>query len=157
MNIITGWQRPEYSQMGLWPGDEYFCTALRVVAEYVTIMRELWETGHSNFKGEHFQMEDCRLLPKPQVPIKLICAGQSDAGMAFTAARRLQFLLRQGLQHADRVRAHGRRLPGGTCQERPRGRDLRAVHDHRRTRPTRRRWPSGSSTRRAPTRRRWSG
>ena len=24
LNIITGWQRPEYSQMGLWPGDEYF-------------------------------------------------------------------------------------------------------------------------------------
>ncbi|MDP3241375.1 MAG: LLM class flavin-dependent oxidoreductase, partial [Reyranella sp.] len=21
LNIITGWQRPEYAQMGLWPGD----------------------------------------------------------------------------------------------------------------------------------------
>src|SRR4030095_16010786 len=21
LNVITGWQRPEYSQMGLWPGD----------------------------------------------------------------------------------------------------------------------------------------
>jgi pyrimidine oxygenase len=30
-------------------------------------------------------MDDCRLLPKPQVPIKLISAGQSDAGMAFIA------------------------------------------------------------------------
>jgi pyrimidine oxygenase len=24
LNVITGWQRPEYSQMGLWPGDEFF-------------------------------------------------------------------------------------------------------------------------------------
>ena len=24
LNLITGWQRPEYSQMGLWPGDEHF-------------------------------------------------------------------------------------------------------------------------------------
>ncbi len=24
LNVITGWQIPEYSQMGLWPGDDYF-------------------------------------------------------------------------------------------------------------------------------------
>jgi pyrimidine oxygenase len=48
-------------------------------------MRELWETGVSNFKGKHFQMDDCRLLPKPQAPITLISAGQSDAGMNFIA------------------------------------------------------------------------
>jgi len=85
LNVITGWQRPEYSQMGLWPGDEYFAKRYDFAAEYVQIMRELWETGVSNLKGEFFQMEDCRLSPRPQVPMKLICAGQSDAGMAFTA------------------------------------------------------------------------
>ena len=85
LNVITGWQRPEYSQMGLWPGDEYFAQRYEYAAEYVQIMRELWETGASNFKGRHFQMDDCRLLPKPQTTIKLISAGQSDAGMAFIA------------------------------------------------------------------------
>jgi pyrimidine oxygenase len=30
-------------------------------------------------------MEDCRLSPRPQAPMKIICAGQSDAGLAFTA------------------------------------------------------------------------
>ncbi|WP_428672461.1 pyrimidine utilization protein A [Reyranella sp.] len=85
LNIVTGWQRPEYSQMGLWPGDEYFARRYDYAAEYVQIMRDLWETGVSNLKGEFFQMEDCRLSPRPQVPMKLICAGQSDAGMAFTA------------------------------------------------------------------------
>jgi pyrimidine oxygenase len=85
LNIITGWQRPEYAQMGLWPGDEYFTRRYDFAAEYVQIMQELWQTGVSNFKGEFFKMEDCRLSPRPQVPIKVISAGQSDAGMKFIA------------------------------------------------------------------------
>src|SRR5471032_3634920 len=39
LNVITGWQRPEYSQMGLWPGDEYFAQRYDYAAEYVTVMR----------------------------------------------------------------------------------------------------------------------
>ena len=85
LNVITGWQRPEYAQMGLWPGDEYFARRYDFAAEYVQVMQELWETGVSNFKGEFFKMEDCRLSPRPQVPIKVISAGQSDAGMKFIA------------------------------------------------------------------------
>ena len=30
-------------------------------------------------------MEDCRLSPQPQAEMKIICAGQSEAGMAFSA------------------------------------------------------------------------
>ena len=26
LNLVTGWQRPEYSQMGMWPGDQFFGT-----------------------------------------------------------------------------------------------------------------------------------
>ena len=85
LNVITGWQRPEYSQMGLWPGDEYFGKRYEYAAEYVHILRDLWTTGVSNFKGEHFKMEDCKLSPRPQADMKIICAGQSGAGMAFTA------------------------------------------------------------------------
>ena len=29
LNLITGWQRPEYSQMGLWPGDEHFRNTIK--------------------------------------------------------------------------------------------------------------------------------
>jgi pyrimidine oxygenase len=89
LNVITGWQIPEYAQMGLWPGDDYFGHRYTYAAEYVTILRELWETGRSDFKGRFFTMNDCRLSPRPQRPVKLICAGQSDSGLAFTA------------QHAD--------------------------------------------------------
>lgn len=85
INLVTGWQRPEYSQMGLWPGDEYFGRRYEYLSEYAQILRELWETGRSDLKGEFFQMEDCRLSPRPQAEMKIICAGQSAAGMAFTA------------------------------------------------------------------------
>jgi len=89
INLITGWQRPEYSQMGVWPGDDYFANRYDYLEEYATILRELWDTGRSDLKGRYFQMEDCRMLPSPQNRIKLICAGSSDQGMAFSA------------QHAD--------------------------------------------------------
>ncbi|WP_334021993.1 pyrimidine utilization protein A [Alteromonas sp. S015] len=85
VNLVTGWQRPEYSQMGMWPGDEFFGNRYEYLDEYIQVVKELWETGKSDFKGEHFQMEDCRMLPKPQRKIPLICAGQSAAGMDFSA------------------------------------------------------------------------
>jgi pyrimidine oxygenase len=85
LNLITGWQKPEYSQMGLWPGDEYFSRRYEYLSEYVQILRELWETGVSNRKSEFFQMDDCRVSPRPEGEMRIICAGQSEAGMAFSA------------------------------------------------------------------------
>lgn len=85
LNLITGWQKPEYAQMGLWPGDEYFARRYEYLSEYAQILRDLWETGRSDRKGDFFQMDDCRLSPRPQADMKIICAGQSGAGMAFTA------------------------------------------------------------------------
>lgn len=85
VNLVTGWQRPEYAQMGLWPGDAFFGTRYQYLAEYVQVLRDLWTTGRSDFKGEHFTMDDCRVSPKPQADVKVICAGQSDAGMQFSA------------------------------------------------------------------------
>src|SRR3989344_6002649 len=85
INLVTGWQRPEYSQMGLWPGDEFFSPRYEYLAEYAQVLRDLWGTGHSDLKGKYFTMEDCRVSPKPQADMKIICAGSSDAGMAFSA------------------------------------------------------------------------
>jgi pyrimidine oxygenase len=85
LNLITGWQKPEYSQMGLWPGDAYFSRRYEYLSEYVQILRDLWGTGVSNRKSEFFQMDDCRVNPRPEGEMKIICAGQSEAGMAFSA------------------------------------------------------------------------
>ncbi len=85
INIVSGWQEAEYSQMGVWPGAAHFANRYVYCAEYVTVMRELWETGRSDFKGQYFQMEDCRLSPRPSAPISLVAAGQSGTGMKFAA------------------------------------------------------------------------
>ncbi len=85
LNLITGWQRPEYSQMGLWPGDQHFLNRYQKLDEYAHILRELWATGVSDFKGTYYQMEDCRVRPQPAGEMKIICAGSSDEGLAFSA------------------------------------------------------------------------
>ncbi len=85
INIVSGWQGAEYSQMGLWPGETHFRDRYKYSAEYVRVMKDLWETGQSDFKGEFFEMNDCRLLPKPTSKIEIVCAGQSEPGMAFAA------------------------------------------------------------------------
>jgi pyrimidine oxygenase len=111
LNVITGWQIPEYAQMGLWPGDDYFAHRYTYAAEYVRILRELWETGASDFKGRFFTMNDCRLSPRPPLPIKLICAGQSDAGLDFTARHAdYNFCFGRGINTPDACRESVERL-----------------------------------------------
>ena len=39
INIVSGWQAAEYSQMGLWPGDTYFRDRYKYSTEYVTVMQ----------------------------------------------------------------------------------------------------------------------
>jgi len=89
INIVSGWQKAEYDQMNLWPGQEHFLNRYEFCAEYVTVMKDLWRDGESNFKGRFLTMDNCKLLPKPQADIKIVCAGQSQTGVEFAA------------QHAD--------------------------------------------------------
>ena len=49
LNLITGWQPPEYTQMGVWPGDEHFRNRYKMLDEYAHILRELWADGVSDF------------------------------------------------------------------------------------------------------------
>jgi pyrimidine oxygenase len=58
--------------MRLWPEDDHFgkrydygTKYITVVPKYVTVVKELWETGHSDFKGAHFQMDLYKLSPPP--------------------------------------------------------------------------------------------
>jgi len=84
INLVTGWAEAEYSQMGLWPGDSHYTDRYNYLAEYAQILRDLFDTGVSNFKGKYFTMTDCRVSPKA-TGTKLICAGSSGEGLAFTA------------------------------------------------------------------------
>jgi pyrimidine oxygenase len=101
----------EYSQMGLWPGDAHFGKRYDYSTEYVRIMKDLWETGTSDLKGEFFQMDECKLSPPPQVPIKLVAAGQSDRGMEFAATYcDFNFALGEGVNEPTKCAEVPRRM-----------------------------------------------
>lgn len=85
VNLVTGWQKAEYDQMGIWPGDDHFKYRYDLLSEYATVMQELWATGRSDLKGKFYTMNDCRLGPLPSRQIPLVCAGTSDAGMDFSS------------------------------------------------------------------------
>jgi pyrimidine oxygenase len=85
INIVSGWNQSEYAQMGLWPGDDFYDYRYDYSTEYVTILKELWSTGHSDFKGKYFQMEDCQVKPLPHGKIEIVSAGSSPRGQRFTA------------------------------------------------------------------------
>jgi pyrimidine oxygenase len=85
LNIVTGWNKPEYTQMGMWPGDEYFEKRYEYAAEYLSLVKRLWTEDSVTHNGEYFNLEDCVVLPKPGREIPIVCAGQSPKGLAFTA------------------------------------------------------------------------
>lgn len=85
LNIVTGWNRPEYLQMGMWPGDQHYTRRYEYAAEYVRILEALWREESVTHKGEFFSLEDCTVFPKPGRRIPLVCAGQSAAGRQFVA------------------------------------------------------------------------
>jgi pyrimidine oxygenase len=89
VNIVSGWNKLEYEQMGLWRGDEYFKYRYEYATEYLEVLRTLWSIGRSSHHGRFFKLDDCKSYPMPSRTIPIICAGQSERGLHFTA------------QHAD--------------------------------------------------------
>ena len=87
LNVVTGWNRPEYEQMGMWPGDSHYESRYDYAAEYLHIMKTLWANGRCTFHGEYFDLDDCTVYPTPGRDIPIVCAGQSARGMQFVAER----------------------------------------------------------------------
>ena len=122
LNLITGWQPPEYTQMGMWPGDEHFRHRYKMLDEYAHILRELWADGVSDFKGDYYQMEDCRVRPQPTGDMKIICAGSSDEGLAFSAKwADYAFCLGKGVNTPTAFAGNNDRLATATART---GRDV---------------------------------
>ncbi|MFE6690909.1 pyrimidine utilization protein A [Streptomyces sp. NPDC057743] len=99
VNIVTGWAPGEYAQMGLWPGDGHFGNRYARAAEYVTVMKQLWSEGVSDFAGEFYTMDGCVLSPRPaNGHLDIVAAGQSSNGMRFAAEHAdYNFLLGSGV------------------------------------------------------------
>jgi pyrimidine oxygenase len=108
--------------MGLWPGDDHFRNRYQVLDEYAGILRELWETGSSDFKGDYYQMDDCRVWPQPTGDMKIICAGSSEAGLAFSAKwADYAFCLGVGVNTPTAFAGNNARLAAATAKT---GRDV---------------------------------
>lgn len=85
LNIVTGWNKPEYTQMGLWRGDDYYERRYEYAADYLSIVKTLWRNGRVTHRSEFFDLDDCIVLPQPGRSIPIVCAGQSQKGIEFTA------------------------------------------------------------------------
>ncbi|PXA73314.1 LLM class flavin-dependent oxidoreductase [Cryobacterium arcticum] len=85
VNVVSGWNSLEYSQMGAWPGDDYFGYRYEYAREYIEILRELWSEGVSSYQGTYFSLDNASGLPRPAEHIPILCAGASDKGRDFTA------------------------------------------------------------------------
>lgn len=111
VNIVSGWQKAEYEQMGIWPGEVHFARRYDYCGEYVQVMRDLWASGVSNHKGDFFTMTDCRVSPRPAQGIEIISAGQSNRGMQFASEYAdINFISAGGINDVSQVRPHTERL-----------------------------------------------
>ncbi|MBC7432112.1 MAG: pyrimidine utilization protein A [Rubritepida sp.] len=125
VNIVSGWQKAEYEQMGIWPGEVHFARRYDYCGEYVQVMRDLWATGVSDFKGDFFTMTDCRVSPRPATGIEVISAGQSNRGMRFASEYAdINFISAGGINDVAQVRPHTERLLAANATA---GRECRAM------------------------------
>ena len=114
LNMITGWQEKEYSQMGIWPGERHYQRRYEYCSEYVTIMRELWATGRSDYHG--------RVLPDGRLPLPAaadrahsdhLCGAERPRHRVRRDACGLQFLLELRCERSARGGAEYRAAGGG--------------------------------------------
>tara|TARA_Y100001970_G_scaffold252831_1_gene326959 strand:+ start:336 stop:1391 length:1056 start_codon:yes stop_codon:yes gene_type:complete len=85
LNIVTGWNKAEYEQMGMWPGSSHYNERYAYAKEYIDILKSLWKFGRCTYQGKFFKLDDCVVLPKPKNEIPIVCAGQSPKGKQFVA------------------------------------------------------------------------
>jgi len=125
VNIVSGWQKAEYEQMHIWPGEAHFARRYEYCSEYVQVMQDLWASGRSDLKGDFFQMTDCRVSPTPMAKINIIAAGQSNRGMRFAAEYcDYNFISAGGINEINQVAPHTARLAEANQAA---GRDCKAM------------------------------
>lgn len=85
VNIVAGWNKFEYAQMGLWSDDDYYLNRYEYADEYLSILKRLWSEESVTFEGKHFNLTDCKSWPKPSYPLPVVCAGQSEGALKFVS------------------------------------------------------------------------
>ena len=135
LNLVTGWQRPEYTRWACGPATSTSRDRYEYLAEYAQVLRDLWETGRLRPQG--------RVLPDGRLPPEPAPAGRHEDHLrrpeprpAWRSRRSYadyNFCFGKGVNTPTAFAPTVERLRGR--QGRRPGRDvvlLRAVHDHRR-------------------------
>lgn len=84
LGLGAGWHEPEFRAFG-YPYDTRFGQFF----ESFTIIRELLATGHSDFHGKYYQLDDCELRPR----------GPRSSGPPLMIGSRGEQVLRKTLPH----------------------------------------------------------
>ena len=58
-------EQAEYTQMGLWRGDEYYERRYEYAAEYLQILQELWRTGNAPTRVSSSILRNAVACPHP--------------------------------------------------------------------------------------------
>lgn len=85
LNTVCGWFTPEMEMFGM-PQIEHD-ERYKMADEWITVIKKLWMENDFNHHGQHYQINDGYLNPKPvQSPYPvLVNAGASAAGREFSA------------------------------------------------------------------------
>lgn len=110
INVVAGWNKYEYSQMGLWPGDEFYNDRYDYADEWINVVKGLWEKGRLTHKGKYFDLDDCLCQPVPKSSPSIICAGMSEKGLEFTVRQCDINFVAGDLEQITKVSADGKRI-----------------------------------------------
>ena len=85
INIVNGWFDEEFKMFGgtVLQGEDRY----RRATEFIAILRGLWANETFSFDGEHYKLENGRLLVKPRSvnPPEIYSVSRSDRGRQFIA------------------------------------------------------------------------
>jgi len=96
LNIVAGWNEPEYRALGMTLPDEHE-VRYGYAQEWFDIVRKLWtHEGRFDWDGEYFHLEQVHGDPKPQRPLPILNAAGSQEGREF-AIRNVDFLFASAL------------------------------------------------------------
>ena len=85
VNIVSGWHKMEYSQMGLWPGEAHFGKRYDYSTEYVRDhAASCGRRARPTSRASIFQMDDVQAVARARRPIKLVC-GRAERRAAWSS------------------------------------------------------------------------
>ncbi|MEZ2722051.1 LLM class flavin-dependent oxidoreductase [Paenalcaligenes hominis] len=97
LNIVAGWNKPEYDALGLTLPDDHE-TRYAYAQEWFDVIRKLWDhEGRFDWPGTHFQLKQVHGTPRPDFHPPIFNAAGSGQGREF-ASRNANFLFTPAME-----------------------------------------------------------